>query len=92
MFERRKTRGYRRAHLKAQRTDQFALDIQPHEAGVGSMIGMFKISPEGILRYETGTQVGSITELENSVPLDVAHGEPARNALRKMIELSGGGS
>jgi hypothetical protein len=45
------------------------------------MISTFKESPEGILRYETGTQIGSITELKNSVPLDVAPGEPARSAL-----------
>jgi hypothetical protein len=80
-FERRKAGGCRRAYLKAQRTDQLAVDIQPHEVGVGSMISTFKESPEGILRYETGTQIGSITELKNSVPLDVAPGEPARSAL-----------
>ena len=41
-FERRKARGQRRAHLKAQRTDQFPVDIQPHDVRVGSMISTFK--------------------------------------------------
>jgi hypothetical protein len=67
--------------LKAQRTDQLAVDIQPDDVGVGGMVSAFKVSPEGILRNQTGAQGGLVTELENSVALDVAPGEPARNAL-----------
>ena len=65
--------------MKAQRTDQVTVDIESDDIGVGSMVSAFKVSPEGILRNETGAQRRLITELENGVALGVAPGEPTRN-------------
>jgi hypothetical protein len=76
-------------YLKTQRTDQSAVDIQSHEVGVGNVIGWFNVSPEGIFGDQSGVEIGSIAELENSVPFDIAPGELARHALRKIRQLSG---
>jgi hypothetical protein len=48
------------------------------------MIGWFNVSFERIFGNQSGTQVGLIAELENSVPLDVPAGEYASDMLRKI--------
>jgi hypothetical protein len=53
------------------------------------VIGWFNVSPQGIFGDQSGVEIGSIAELENSVPFDIAPGELARHALRKIRQLSG---
>ena len=78
----RKVGCCRTADLDAKRTDEFAINVKPYEIAVSHMIGCFNMSFEEIFGDYSGTQIRSITELEYSVPFEVAPGDLARYTVR----------
>lgn len=83
-FRRRAIRSGRATNLEAQRRDQSAIGMQTDQIRALGMIGWLKVSPESICGNELGAQVRLIAELENRIPLGVASGAPADDALGKM--------
>jgi hypothetical protein len=83
-FRRRETGSCRAAYLQAQSRDQPAISMQTDQVRALGMIGRLKVSSERIRSNELGAQVRLIAELENRIPLGVAPGPPADDALGEM--------